>query len=172
MIIMFPWVELSRDVLYSQQAAVFTVASQQYKHPLFQKMVIFREDPQKNETTESIIRGILSLASDAILLEEYKVEQISKVFPMVKEFKSTKSTYYEFSQKNMISSLRLIDNDGYNQLMNCIMQMRKVSYSPAVYTVEEHERYNTFSKDLQKGKILHDWQGFQWRRSGFVPALP
>jgi hypothetical protein len=92
------------------------------------------------------------LASDSILVEESKVEQLSKEFPMVKEFKSAKNAYYEFSQKNMISSLRLIDNDGYNQLMRCIMEMRKVSYSPAVYTVEEHDRYNIFSKNLQQGK--------------------
>lgn len=156
MVLVWPYIELAKDVLYSQVAAVLTIASQQYRHPLFEKMVMFRRDPKDPRVNESfderIIRGILSMSSNKMLIEKSRFDDLAKEIPEIENFMKKKSTYYELSQSNIMGSYEIIDGMSYVDCMEKLMKLRNISFSPAVYTVEEHERFNIFSKMLQRGE--------------------
>ena len=155
MVLMWPYIELAKDVLYSQVAAVLTTASQQYKHPLFEKMVLFRRDPMDTRVNKTfddrIIRGILSMNNGKLLVEEAKLATLVKEIPNISKFMKYRKVYYEMSQLSMLESYDMIEGMSYTDCMECIMKLRNISYSPAVYTVEEHERFNVYSKMLQRG---------------------
>lgn len=151
MSIMFPYIHLERDILYSQIGAVFNISSEQYRHPVLQKMAIFRNkldlgDPR----TEDILRGILCMNSHELLVESEKFEKLVQENPLVGQFPYRKGEYYVMYEDNIYTSLPMIDGLNYLQLTEYLMLLRNISSSPAIYCVKEHDRYPTFSKALQK----------------------
>lgn len=151
MSIMFPYIHLERDVLYSQIGAVFNISSEQYRHPVLQKMAIFRNmldlgDPK----TEEILRGILCMNGHELLVESEKFEKLVQENPIISQFPHRKGEYYVMYEDNIYTSLPMIDGLNYLQLTEYLMLLRNISTSPAIYCVKEHDRYPTFSKELQK----------------------
>ena len=151
MSIMFPYIHLERDILYSQIGAVFNISSEQYRHPVLQKMAIFRNKLDLRESrTENILRGILCMNSHELVVESEKFEKLVRENPMVSQFPYRKGEYYVMYEDNIYTSLPMIDGLNYLQLTEYLMLLRNISSSPAIYCIKEHDRYPTFSKELQK----------------------
>lgn len=151
MSIMFPYIHLARDVLYSQVGAVFNISSEQYRHPVFQKMAIFRTKLDlRNSNVESVLRGILSMNSHQLLIEKGKFEKLCEEHPVISQFPHRKGEYFVLYEDSVYNELPMIDGLNFLQLTEYIMLLRNISSSPAILRVREHDRYPAFSKRFQQ----------------------
>lgn len=145
--IMFPYIHLTKDVLYSQVAAVFNVSGNLHRLPTLQKMALFRKELDlQNEETSNILRGILSLNTNEILVEKEKFEKLVKELPAISEFPRNRELYYVFNESIIYDSPLSLD---YTEKVELLMKLRNISSSPAIYSVSENERYNVFSRNFQ-----------------------
>ena len=152
--IMFPYIHLAKDILYSQIAGVFNISREHYRHPLFQKMALFREELDlTNPNVSSIVRGIISMSCNEIIVEKDKFDKLASEEPIIVKFPRKQSEYYVLYEDMIYASIPMIENLTYTETVEYLMKMRNISTSPAIYTVKEHERYNIFSKALQKGEV-------------------
>lgn len=71
MALMFTFLNLSADIRYYMTVGMMTFSQNQTHEPLFQKMAVFRvrQNYQENKTSE-VIRGILSLNSSPLIIDE------------------------------------------------------------------------------------------------------
>ena len=148
--IMFPYIHLAKDVLYSQVGALFNISTGQSRYPLFQKMAIFRKEIDlSDERIEAAVRGVLSLNSNQILIEKGKLGILEEKCPTIAQFPRKESNYCVFYEDHIYTSMPMLEDVDYMELSQALMQLRNAGTSPAVLIIREHERYSQFSKHLQ-----------------------
>lgn len=153
--IMFPYIHLAKDVLYSQVGAVFNISTGQNRYPLLQKMVLLRRELDlSNENVISVIRGILSMSSNEILVERSKLQDLEISHPIISQFPRKKGEYCVFYEDHIYTSLPLLENVDFMALTESLMHLRNISSSSAVLTIKEHERYNYFAKYFQRRECI------------------
>ena len=151
MSIMFPYIHLAKDILYSQVAAVFNISSEQYRHPTFQKMAIFRNKLDLSDPNiASVLRGILSMNSQELLIEKDKFENLVDEHPTIQELPHRKGEFYILHEDSIYNALPNIDGLNFLQLTEYVMLLRNISSSPGILRVKEHDRYPAFSKRFQQ----------------------
>ena len=145
--IMFPYLNLAKDILYYKTAAVFNVSTDPHRYPLFHKMALFRNELNlKDEENVDILRGILSMNSGDLLVEKYKFDALLAEDPLYAEFLRTEEPYYVFCEDMIYAQRTHMD---YRQKVDHLMKLRNIATSSAIITVKEHERINVFMKDFQ-----------------------
>lgn len=150
MSIMFPYIHLAKDVLYSQVGGLFNISNGQNRYPLFQKVAIFRKEPDlADETVDTALRGILSMNSNEILIERAKLDALVKKYPTIAQFPRKEANFSVFYEDHIYTSLPLLEDVDYMELSKALMCLRNASTSSAVLTIKEHERYHQYSKYLQ-----------------------
>jgi DNA-binding Xre family transcriptional regulator len=150
MSIMFPYIHLAKDVLYSQVGALFNISTGKNRHPLFQKMAIFRKEiDMTDQQIESVVRGVLSMNSNQILIEKSKLEALEAKYPTIAQFPRKETPHCIFYEDHIYTSMPMLEGVDYMELSQALMHLRNASTSPAVLTIREHERYNLFSKHIQ-----------------------
>lgn len=155
--IMFPYIYLSKDVLYSQVAAMLNISTGQSRYPLLQKMAIFRKKINiDDDQVSSVVRGILSMSSNELLVEKNKFEKFIKDHPVVEQLPRKKAEYYLFYEDHLYTSLPMLDDVTFKQLTEEIMMLRNICSNPAIMIIREHERYNSFAKAFQKRVATED----------------
>lgn len=148
--LMFPYINLAKDVLYSRIGALFNISTNLNRAPLFQKMAIFRKEVDlTDQGVEAVVRGVLSLNSNRILIEKSKLEALEETNPTIAQFPRKESTYCTFYEDHIYTSLPMLEDVDYMELSRALMCLRNASASPAVLTIREHERYSQFSRHLQ-----------------------
>ena len=150
MSIMFPYIHLAKDVLYSQVGALFNISTGKNRHPLFQKMAIFRKEiDMTDKQVEAVVRGVLSMNSNQILIEKSKLEALEAKYPTIAQFPRKETPHCVFYEDHIYTSMPMLEGVDYMELSRALMHLRNASTSPAVLTIREHERYNLFSKHIQ-----------------------
>lgn len=153
--IMFPYIHLAKDVLYSQVGAVFNISTGHNRYPLLQKMVILRKEIDiKNKNVAAVIRGILSMSSNEILVEKSKLEMLENTQPVITQFPRKAGEYCVFYEDHIYTALPLLENVDFMALTESLMLLRNISSSSAVLTIKEHDRYNYFAKYFQRRECV------------------
>ncbi len=148
--IMFPYIHLAKDVLYTQVGALFNISTNQNRAPLFQKMAIFRKEIDlSDEWVNAVVRGVLSLNDNQILIEKGKLDALVEKCPTIAQFPRKETPYCVFYEDHIYTSMPMLEDVDYIELSKALMCLRNASSSPAVLTIREHERYSQFSRHLQ-----------------------
>lgn len=152
--LMFPYIHLAKDVLYSQVGAVFNISTNQNRSPLFQKMAIFRKAVDlSDETVNEVVRGILSMNSNQILIEKGKLETLVEKYPTIAQFPKKEEQFCVFYEDHIYTSMPMLENVDYMELSKALMCLRNASTSFGLLSIREHDRYNHFSRFLQQGGL-------------------
>jgi DNA-binding Xre family transcriptional regulator len=148
--LMFPYIHLAKDVLYSQMGALFNISTNQNRVPLFQKMAIFRKEIDLTDAeVEAVVRGVLSLNSNQILIEKSKLDALEAKYPTIAQFPRKETPHCVFYEDHIYTSMPMLEDVDYMELSQALMYLRNASTAPAVLTIREHERYSQFSKHIQ-----------------------
>ena len=148
--LMFPYIHLAKDVLYSQVGALFNISTNQNRVPLFQKMAIFRREIDlTDKQVDATVRGVLSLDSNQILIEKRKLDALVETCPTIAQFPHKEGTYCTFYEDHIYTAMPMMEDVDYMELSSALMQLRNAGTAPAVLTIREHERYSQFSRYLQ-----------------------
>lgn len=153
--IMFPYIHLARDVLYSQIGSVFNISSEKHRYPLLQKMAIFRKEINvSDERVDAVIRGILSMSSNELLVEKSKFDKFVQEHPIAAQFPRKQEECYVLYEDHVYTSLPLLTDVTYQELTEELMALRNICSNPAIMTIREHERFNSFAKIFQKREAV------------------
>jgi hypothetical protein len=157
--IVFPYIHIATDLLYSQVGAVLSVSTEQTRFPALQKIMITRRKINLQEDGD-VIRGVLSMNGNQILVRRDAFYELALHNPWVKEFERVAEDagdkYFSFYEDELHIAFRKTPKSGaveYGYFMKALMALRNISTSPAMYKVKEHARFNIFSKRLQLGEI-------------------
>ncbi len=161
MALMFTFLNLSADIRYYMTVGMMTFSQNQTHEPLFQKMAVFRvrQNYQENNTSE-ILRGILSLNSSPLIIDEKTLQQLETDETMSNLLSECKSPdrYYLFNEATLRDSF-LVPDDYQRMLM--LLKLRKNSLYPAHEVVSEPDTFADFIKHYQliqrqERQINHD----------------
>lgn len=157
--IVFPYIHLSTDLLYSQVGGVLSVSTEQTRFPALQKIMITRREIDLKKDGD-VVRGILSMNGNQILVQRDAFNELASSNPWIAKFEKVAEDggdkYLVFYEDDLHSLFRKSDKSGaieYGYFMKALMMLRNISTSPAMCKVKEHDRFNIFSKKLQLGEI-------------------
>lgn len=149
MALMFTFLNLSADIRYYMTVGMMTFSQNQTHEPLFQKMAVFRVRQNYQETnTSEILRGILSLNSSPLIIDEKTLQQLETDETMSSLLSEGKSPdrYYLFNEATLRDSF-LVPDDYQRMLM--LLKLRKNSLYPAHEVVSEPDTFADFIKQYQ-----------------------
>ena len=153
MALMFTFLNLSADIRYYMTVGMMTFSLNQTHEPLFQKMAVFRvrQNYQEDQTAE-VLRGILSLNSSPLIIDEKTLEKLKEDEGMRKFLSEGQSPdrYYLFNEAILRDSF-LISDDHERMLM--LLQLRKNSLYPAHEVVSEPDTFTDFIKQYQLDQL-------------------
>lgn len=155
MSLMFTYLKLIADIRYYMTAAMMTVSRNQVHNPVFQKMAIFRvKQDLSNEEVSNTVRGILSLNTSPIVIDEETLERITSedetLAKMVSPEKALKKCYVFSETAIRSNSYFIYDEDQKTQKM---LELRKNSMLPAHEIVAEPESFADFIRHYQKKQM-------------------
>lgn len=149
MALMFSFLNLSADIRYYITVGMMTFSQNQTHEPLFQKMAVFRvKQNYKNKTTSDLLKGILSLNSSPLILDEEtikKLEEDKDMCRLLSEGKSP-SKYYVYNEATLCNSFAIADE---TKRMQMLLQLRKNSLYPAHEVISEPDSFADFIKQYQ-----------------------
>lgn len=149
MALMFTYLNLSADIRYYMTVGMMTFSVNQTHEPLFQKMAVFRvRQNYKEEKTAEILRGILSLNSSPLIIDEDTKKKLEEDVVMAKLLSEGRSPekYYVYNEATLRDSF-LIPDDYQRMLL--LLQLRKSSLYPAHEIVSEPDTFADFIKHYQ-----------------------
>ena len=153
MALMFSYLNLSADIRYYLTAGMMTFSLNQTHCPLFQKMAVFRvrQDLQDAENTE-ILRGILSLNSCPMILDEETIQQL----------KEDDTMRQLLSEGEILQNCRMFNEnairdsfavpDDYER-MERLLRLRQRSLNHAHEIVSEPDCFADYIKQFQLRQI-------------------
>ena len=147
--LMLPYRNYSVDKMWYRTAGMLTISYNREERPLFQKMAIFRKQPDLSRPEiESIVRGILTLDSREIMIKEDDFEALigeDAAFADLKAISAPKS-YYSFRESDFSNTdLSWDTKDGLRR----ILRLRQMSELASHEIVSDSEDMEKFLKDLQ-----------------------
>lgn len=151
MALMFTYLNISSDVRYYITAAMMTFTANHHRDPLFQKMAIFRKRmDHKNEDTANFIRGILSLNSCPIVIDEESISKMIEDNPVWKSVLTNEKAMTRclvFSESSVRDSLFKLRDE--KKKVEMLLELRRNSLLPAHETIIESDFFSEFIKDYQ-----------------------
>ena len=155
MALMFKYLNLSADIRYYMTVAMMTFSLNQIHEPLFQKMAVFKvRQKYKEPDTAEIIRGILSLNTCPIIIDEDTLNNLIKNDATMKRLISPEKALkkcYIFSEDSINSNSFFISDD--KQRVHKKLQLRKNSLYPAHEIISESDSFTDFIKDYQRKQL-------------------
>lgn len=148
--LMFEFKDHSKDILFYHTAAMMTISLNETPAPLFQKIAMFRiRQDLSNSDNETVVRGILSLNTSPIMIEDSVFEELQKDERLAKLVPSETRTYHLFSER----ALRDSNYNWSKENMEVILKLRKNSVLPAHEIVSEPEYFRNFIKEYQQSQF-------------------
>lgn len=151
MALMFRYLNLNSDIRYYIPAGMLTFSTNKTHEPLFQKMALFRvRQNLDNLNTTNMLRGILSLNSTPIVIDQDTLEDLRKDETLKRLLAPDKAVFTNCSVflESFISSNSYFIPDE-NERMNILLQIRKNSLYPSQEIISEPEHFNLFIKNHQ-----------------------
>lgn len=151
MALMFRYLNLNSDIRYYIPAGMLTFSTNKTHEPLFQKMALFRvRQNLDNLNTTNMLRGILSLNSTPIVIDQDTLEDLRKDETLKRLLAPDKAVFTNCSVflESFISSNSYFIPDE-NERMNVLLQIRKNSLYPSQEIISEPEHFNLFIKNHQ-----------------------
>ena len=130
---------------------MLTFSTNKTHEPLFQKMALFRvRQNLDNLNTTNMLRGILSLNSTPIVIDQDTLEDLRKDETLKRLLTPDKAVFTNCSVflESFISSNSYFIPDE-NERMNVLLQIRKNSLYPSQEIISEPEHFNLFIKNHQ-----------------------
>ena len=130
---------------------MLTFSTNKTHEPLFQKMALFRvRQNLDNLNTTNMLRGILSLNSTPIVIDQDTLEDLRKDETLKRLLAPDKAVFTNCSVflESFISSNSYFIPDE-NERMNVLLQIRKNSLYPSQEIISEPEHFNLFIKNHQ-----------------------
>lgn len=155
MALMFTYLELSGDIRYYMTAGMMTFAANQTHRPLFQKMAMFRERQNYQETANAeVLRGILALNTGPVILDEETLEKLFQEDPAFRRLAAPEKALkkcYLFSEAAIRSDSFFLADE--HEKMQKMLALRKNSLLPAHEVVFEQDYFADFIKQYQIAQI-------------------
>lgn len=155
MALMFSFLNLTSDIRYYMIVGMMTFSVKTHK-PLFQKMAVFRvRQNYQEEKTLEMLKGILSLDSSPLIIDEETVNKLKEnnlIDKLLSEAKSP-NNYYVYNEAILRNSFLLSDN---YQKMQILLQLRKNSLYPAHEVVSESDSFTDFIRQYQLNQLRED----------------
>ena len=150
--LLLPYRNYSVDPMYYRTAGMMTISYNDREAPLFQKMAMFRMKPDLRDlATESLIRGILTLDSREIMIEEEDFEaliQEDEAFAELKDFVKPKQ-YYVFREEDFANPKLSWNRE---ERIRKLLHLRQMSELSAHEIVSDSEDLAKFLKEIQESK--------------------
>lgn len=156
MALMFTFLNVSADVRYYMTVGMMTFSANQTHVPLFQKMAVFRvrQDIQNNPETANVIRGILSLNTCPIIIDEESLAQMvaedEDINRLVSPEKALKKCYI-FSETAIRADSFFIHDEDIK--MKKMLKLKSNSLYPAHEIVAEPDYFADFIKQYQQNRM-------------------
>ncbi len=138
---------------YFRIASMLTEGSDQVHYPLFQKMVLFRNEPDASYTDH--IRGLLNHSDKDILIRPEMLEELSDD-PLIKKFMNNfcvshyaqpQKPFYHFNEDVLLYSPSSM---SHYEVKKVFMKMRHYSFSPnQIFTGNDNDVHR-IAIDIQK----------------------
>lgn len=151
MALMFSYLNLSADIRYYMTIGMMTFSVNQTHAPLFQKMAVFRERQDYTDIKiAETLRGILSLNTSPIVIDEETVDKLIEEDPVYKKIlqpEKAQKKCYVFSETVLRSDMHFLSND--DEKTQKLLQLRKNSLYPAHEIISEPDLFADFIKHYQ-----------------------
>lgn len=152
MSLMFNYYNLVKDVLYYKTASLLTVSVNQYRRPVFQKLVMFRTPLDLSDSAvEEVLRGMLSMNHDEFMVEKEKYDTIMAEYKdLDSQLDKDKKTFYVFQEQSLFNKRTSMD---YTRKVELILKLKSASTAAALEVFEEPEEFAQYARKLQERKI-------------------
>ncbi len=151
MALMFRYLNVGSDIRYYIPAGMLTFSVNKTHEPLFQKMAVFRvRQDLSNEKTTEILRGILSLNSTPIIIDNDTLDDLRKDKSLEKLLAPDKAVFTNcsvFLESSISSNSYFIQDE--NERMQLLLKIRSNSLYPAHEVISEPEPFSSFIKYYQ-----------------------
>jgi len=154
MSIMFSFLNLSADVRYYMTAGVMMFSLNQRHDPLFEKMAIFRQRQDYTGKDEDVIRGILSLNSGPLVLDQETCQKLIEEDPSLENALSLSRALkkcYVFSETAIRSELFSVTDSDQKTAKQ--LRIRQKSLFPAHEVISEPDCFADFIKKYQQTQM-------------------
>ncbi|MBQ9823560.1 MAG: hypothetical protein IJM63_03610 [Solobacterium sp.] len=154
MSIMFSFLNLSADVRYYMTAGVMMFSLNQRHDPLFEKMAVFRQRQDYTGKDEDVIRGILSLNSGPLVLDQETCQELIEEDPSLENALSLSRALkkcYVFSETAIRSELFSVTDSDQKTAKQ--LRIRQNSLFPAHEVISEPDYFADFIKKYQQTQM-------------------
>lgn len=156
--LMFKYRNFGKDILYYTTAGMMTFTLNEIHQPIFQKMALFRVKQHLDDPVcEDVIRGILSLDTDPIIIEQdildSAIEQdayFGQRLALLRQNATLTKPCYQFSEQSIRQSSYPWTLEESTEV---ILKLKEMSTSPAHEIIHDQEYFRTFIKHYQQKQM-------------------
>lgn len=157
MALMFRYLNVGSDIRYYIPVGMLTFSTNKTHEPLFQKMAVFRvRQDYSNPKIADTLRGILSLSSTPIVIDNDTLEELRKDKRLERLLSSDKAVFNHcsvFLESSIRSNSYFIPDE--NERMQLLLQIRSNSLYPSHEVISEPELFSNFIKYYQMNQPEH-----------------